>query len=70
MLTKDDAWARETFSSLVPFLGHRRYVNYLERDAIDVGEAVNGPNLARLRDLKTKWDPDNVFLHNVNIVRR
>jgi len=45
-------------------------VNYLERDAIDVGEAAYGPNLARLRDLKTKWDPDNVFLHNVNIVRR
>ena len=50
----------------MPFLGHR----YLDRDAIDVGEAVNGPNLARLRDLKTKWDPDNVFHHNVNIVRR
>ena len=66
MLTKDDAWARETFSSLVPFLGHR----YLDRDAIDVGEAANGRNLARLRDLKTKWDPDNVFHHNVNIVRR
>ena len=64
------AWARETFSSLVTFLGHRRYVNYLERDAIDVGEAAYGPNLDRLRDLKTKWDPYNVFHHNVNIVPR
>jgi len=64
------AWARETFASLAPFLAERRYVNYLERDAIDVSEAAYGPNLARLRDLKAKWDPDNIFHHNVNIVPR
>ena len=64
------AWARETFSSLSPFLAPTRYVNYLEGDAADAAAVAYGPNLARLRDLKTKWDADNVFHHNVNILPR
>ena len=64
------AWARETFSSLAPYLAPTRYVNYLEGDATDAAAAVYGPNLQRLRDLKTKWDPDNFFHKNVNILPR
>jgi FAD/FMN-containing dehydrogenase len=64
------AWARETFASLTPYLAPTRYVNYLEGDAIDAAAAVYGPNLQRLRDLKTKWDPDNFFHKNVNILPR
>jgi hypothetical protein len=63
-------WARETFSSLSPFLSSTRYVNYLEADATDAAAVAYGSNLARLRDLKTKWDPDNVFHRNVNIPPR
>jgi hypothetical protein len=29
---------------------------------------VYGPNLQRLRELKTKYDPDNFFRQNVNIL--
>ena len=64
------AWARDTFSSLAPYLSAIRYVNYLERDAREAAAVAYGPNLPRLRDLKTKWDPDNVFHHNVNIPPR
>ena len=64
------AWARETFSSLTPYLAPTRYVNYLEGDATEVAAVAYGPNLHRLRDLKTKWDPDNVFHKNVNILPR
>ena len=64
------AWARETFAALAPHVSKRRYVNYLERDATDAGDSVFGSNLGRLRDVKTKWDPDNVFHHNVNIAPR
>ena len=62
-------WARDTYSSLRPYLGTTRYVNYLEDDsgAGDPAAEVYGPNYARLRELKAKYDPDNVFRHNVNI---
>jgi FAD binding domain-containing protein/berberine-like enzyme len=64
------AWAKETFSALAPYLGPTRYVNYLEGDASNAAAVVYGPNLRRLQDLKTKWDPDNLFHQNVNILPR
>ena len=47
-------WARETFASLAPYLAPTRYVNYLEDDAPDPAAVVYGPNLPRLRAIKTK----------------
>jgi hypothetical protein len=62
------SWCRETYDTLKPFLGTTRYVNYLDRDeGEDIAATVYGPNYARLRELKTKYDPDNFFHHNVNI---
>jgi FAD/FMN-containing dehydrogenase len=61
-------WARETFASLTPYLAPTRYVNYLEDDAGDGAAVVYGSNLARLREIKKKYDPDNFFRHNVNIL--
>jgi FAD/FMN-containing dehydrogenase len=62
------AWARDTFASLTPYLAPTRYVNYLEDDAADPALVAYGPNLARLREIKTKYDPENFFRHNVNIL--
>ena len=71
---KDDerciAWARETYASLAPYVGPRRYVNYLNEDELRQSEnltAVYGSNLTRLRQIKKRYDPDNVFHHNLNI---
>ena len=61
-------WARQAFASLTPYLAPTRYVNYLEDDARDGAAVVYGSNLARLREIKTKYDPDNFFRHNVNIL--
>ena len=61
-------WARETFASLTPYLAPTRYVNYLEDDASDPAKVAYGPNLQRLRAIKTKYDPENFFRHNVNIL--
>jgi FAD/FMN-containing dehydrogenase len=62
------AWTRDTFAAMSPHLGERRYVNYLSAD--DVGDGVRaayGQNYDRLVELKTKYDPDNVFQSNFNI---
>ncbi|TMM00600.1 MAG: oxidoreductase, partial [Actinobacteria bacterium] len=62
------AWARETYAALEPHLAPLRYVNYLDED--DVGNAVRaayGPNYERLRQLKRRYDPENIFRLNTNI---
>ena len=62
------AWARETYAAMSPYFAGPRYVNYLGDDEPgDPAAVVYGPNYARLRDLKSKYDPDNFFHTNVNI---
>jgi FAD/FMN-containing dehydrogenase len=62
------AWCRGTFGELKPFLAAARYVNYLDNDEVgDPVSAAYGPNYSRLQQLKTKYDPENVFHANVNI---
>jgi FAD/FMN-containing dehydrogenase len=62
------AWCRDTYAKLAPYLGETRYVNYMDHDeAGDPAAIAYGPNYARLRDLKTKYDAENVFHINVNI---
>jgi FAD/FMN-containing dehydrogenase len=60
-------WARDAFASLTPYFAPARYVNYLEDDAEEAGAVAYGPNLPRLRAIKTKYDPENFFRYNVNI---
>ena len=63
------AWTRETFAALQPQFGTgRRWLNYLGDDqAEDAIHAAYGPNYDRLRDVKRRYDPDNVFRLNHNI---
>jgi len=61
-------WTRETYTAMQPFMAAGRYVNYLEADeAGDPAAAAYGPNYARLRELKAKYDPANLFRANLNI---
>jgi FAD/FMN-containing dehydrogenase len=61
-------WTRETFAALRPHLAARRWLNYLGDDqADDAVRAAYGPNYDRLRDVKRRYDPDNVFHLNHNI---
>jgi FAD/FMN-containing dehydrogenase len=62
------AWTRETFAALRPELTMGRWLNYLGDDqGDDAIRAAYGPNLARLREVKRRYDPDNVFHLNHNI---
>jgi FAD/FMN-containing dehydrogenase len=63
-------WARQCWGDLQPFVERAVYVNALE-DALEEGERrvreAYGANYKRLVDLKTKYDPMNVFQQNSNI---
>ena len=65
---KNIQWVRDTYTALKPFMTSARYVNYLEADAggDPLAEAY-GPNIARLRQIKAKYDPANFFHVNQNI---
>ncbi len=60
-------WTRQTYDRLQPFVSAQRYLNYLDRDDGGAVGAAYGPNLPRLRELKARYDPDNVFRNTVNI---
>ncbi len=63
------AWTRETFAAVKPHLGSGRWLNYLGDDqADDAIRAAYGPNYDRLVEVKRRYDPDNVFRLNHNIV--
>ena len=62
------AWVRETYAAMKPFMSSGRYVNYLNEDEMQDGAAsAYGPNQARLKEIKRKYDPDNLFHLNQNI---
>jgi FAD/FMN-containing dehydrogenase len=61
-------WTRETHAALAPHLAERRWLNYLGDDqGQDAVQAAYGPNYDRLREIKRRYDPDNVFHLNHNI---
>jgi FAD/FMN-containing dehydrogenase len=60
-------WARGIFEQTAPFATGGGYVNFLTEDESARVASVYGPNYERLRDLKSKYDPDNLFRMNHNI---
>lgn len=61
------AWARETHEAMARFSAGRFYVNYLDADDGAAVQAAYGANYERLREIKAKYDPENVFHMNQNI---
>jgi FAD/FMN-containing dehydrogenase len=62
------AWTRETFKAMRPYFGEGRWLNYLGDDqAEDAVRGAYGPNYDRLREVKRRYDPENVFHMNHNI---
>jgi FAD/FMN-containing dehydrogenase len=62
------AWARESYDAMRASFTAGRYVNYLgDDDGEDAVAAAYGPNYQRLRALKAKYDPANLFHLNQNI---
>ncbi|MCM0673843.1 FAD-binding oxidoreductase [Micromonospora phytophila] len=63
------AWGRRVFDVLAPFSTRAEYVNFpgLYEDNPALVRAAFGGNLDRLRALKKRYDPDNMFRFNHNI---
>jgi len=62
------AWTRDTFAAMRAHFGSGRWLNYLGDDQPDDAvRAAYGPNYERLREVKRRYGPDNVFHLNHNI---
>jgi hypothetical protein len=55
------AWLTELHARLGGFATDAAYVNFPDPDQPDWRSAYHGPNLARLTDVKRRYDPDRVF---------
>lgn len=71
----DDAanleWARSTWRDMRRFSTGGTYVNFLtEEEGDERIKAAYGKNHSRLVEVKTKWDPANLFRMNKNIAPR
>jgi len=62
------AWARKFFDATTPHATGSVYVNFIPEDEARVPNAY-GANLERLKALKNKYDPQNLFRVNQNIGR-
>jgi FAD/FMN-containing dehydrogenase len=61
-------WARKAWTDMKPFSTGGTYINFQTADeGSDRMEAALGKGLQRLAEIKTKWDPENVFRTNRNI---
>ena len=66
---KNIQWTKDTYAAVSEHLAPGRWLNYLGDDqADDAIRAAYGPNYDRLRELKRRYDPGNVFHLNHNIV--
>ena len=60
-------WAREFFKASAPYASAGAYVNFMTADEGERVAAAYGSNYERLREIKRRHDPENVFRFNQNI---
>ena len=61
------AWTRELHATLSSY-DQGVYVNYADEDESGRTGAAYGANYDRLVEVKNRWDPDNLFRMNMNVV--
>jgi FAD/FMN-containing dehydrogenase len=63
-------YSRQLYDSMRPYVSGQAYVNYCDIDLVDYAKAYWSDNLPRLSELKSKFDPDNVFKHAQSVPGR
>ena len=61
------SWAREFHEAMAPYAADGVYMNYLIRNEEELLPEAYGDRYQRLRDLKTRWDSENLFRVYQNI---
>ena len=62
------AWVRDYYDATAPHSEEGGYINFMAEDDQGRIAANYKGNYDRLREIKGRYDPDNVFRHNQNIV--
>jgi FAD/FMN-containing dehydrogenase len=60
-------WAREFFNASAPFATGGVYINFMTEEETDRVGAAFGASFDRLKQVKQKYDPNNLFRMNQNI---
>jgi len=61
-------WARDYWQAVHPYSAPGGYVNFMMNEGAARIEATYGENYAKLQQIKSKYDPENLFCVNQNIV--
>lgn len=64
---KITTWARKYWEAVHPHCAPGAYVNFMMEEGAGRVEATYGENYARLRQVKARYDPANLFRVNQNI---
>ncbi|MGA2408774.1 MAG: FAD-binding oxidoreductase [Candidatus Binataceae bacterium] len=62
------SWVREFFTSMTAYSSGAVYINGLENEGEERVRAASSDKYQRLQAIKRKYDPDNIFRINQNIV--
>jgi FAD/FMN-containing dehydrogenase len=62
------AWVRETWSEISEFGTGTTYINFAEGESQSVVDDAFGTKLEKLSQIKAKYDPENFFRRNNNIL--
>ncbi|HSO20916.1 MAG TPA: BBE domain-containing protein, partial [Desulfosarcina sp.] len=62
------AWARDFFDASAPYASAGAYVNFMTADEGQRVASAYGANYPRLRQIKRRFDPDNLF-HNFQAIQ-
>ena len=65
---KVTSWARDYWKALHPHSAGAAYINFMMEEGEDRVKATYGDNYERLKEVKSRYDPDNFFRVNQNIV--
>jgi FAD/FMN-containing dehydrogenase len=64
------AWARSLFAACEPFASSGAYTNFMTADEAGRVQAAYGASHARLQRIKHRYDPENIFHLNPNVLPR